>query len=72
MSQLHLTATVAAGIILGVFGIANYLLEGRPFHAPIPTAYWGDEQSNEGGENFITLEDVAPKSGTQPVAHTTP
>ena len=44
MSHLHLTATFVAGLILGVFGLANYLLDGRPFHTPINTGYWADDQ----------------------------
>ena len=39
MSNLHLTATAAVGLILGIFGFANYLLDGRPFNAPIAPGY---------------------------------
>jgi|GEM_PF-5533303 len=69
MSQLHLTATVAAGLILGVFGLASYLLDGRPFHAPMPAAYW---DGDTGGPKYLTLEDIAAPSGVQPVFHTAP
>ncbi|MDB3954121.1 hypothetical protein N9452_09610 [Alphaproteobacteria bacterium] len=44
MSHLHLTATFVAGLILGVFGLANYLLDGRPFHTPIAIGCWADDR----------------------------
>ena len=72
MSQLHLTATVAAGLILGVFGLASYFLDGRPFHAPMPAAYWDGDTGDTGGQKYLTLEDIAAPSGVQPVFHTAP
>jgi hypothetical protein len=68
MSQLYLTATVTVLFVLAVFGLANYAMDGRPFHAPMPTPLWAEEADSS---NFITLEDrVAPK-GVHPAAHRT-
>lgn len=78
MRNLHLTATAAAGLILGVFGFANYLLDGRPFHAPIATDYWaGDQESMSNPDNtsspkYLTLEDMAARNRIQPVGHPGP
>ena len=78
MSKLHLTATAAAGLILGVFGFANYLLDGRPFHTPIATGYWaGDQESMSNPDNtsspkYLTLEDMAARNRIQPVGHPGP
>lgn len=66
MSQLHITATVAALLMVGLFGLTNYLLDGRPFHAPMPNAYWGEEAD---GGKFVTLDDLGGQSGLRPVAH---
>lgn len=66
MSQLHITATVAALLMVVIFGLTNYLLDGRPFHAPMPSAYWGEEAD---GTSFVTLDDVTGKSSVSPVAH---
>lgn len=67
MSQLHITATIAALLMVVVFGLTNYLLDGRPFHAPIPSAYWADETN---GGKFVTLDDVKGGAELRPVAHT--
>ena len=68
MSQLYLTATVASLLVLGIFGLTNYLMDGRPFHTPMPTPLWAEDADPS---NFITLEGrVAPK-GVQPAAHRT-
>ena len=78
MRNLHLTATAAAGLILWVFGFANYLLDGRPFHAPIATDYWaGDQESMSNPDNtsspkYLTLEDMAARNRIQPVGHPGP
>lgn len=68
MSQLYLTAAVAALFVLGVFGLANYLMDGRPFHTPIPTALWAEEADPS---NFITFEDRLAPKGVHPASHRT-
>ena len=66
MSQLHLTATVAALLIVGVFGLTSYLLDGRPFHAPMPSAYWGEDADKA---EFVKLDGSPTRRNLQPVAH---
>ena len=78
MSHLHLTASFAAGLILGVFGLANYLLDGRPFHTPINTGYWADDQErkensyNTGTPKYQAIEGMAARNKVQRAARLVP
>ena len=78
MSDLHLTATFAAGLILGVFGLANYFLDGRPFHTPIAIGYWVDDRDkmensySAGTPKCRPIEGISVRNKGQRAAHLEP
>ena len=78
MSHLHFTATFAAALILGVFGFANYLLDGRPFHTPVAIGYWADDwdkkenSCNAGTPKCRAIEGMSFRNKGQRAAHLEP
>jgi hypothetical protein len=66
MNQLHIAATAAALVIVALFGITNYLLDGKPFHAPTTDPVWLTEPQRAEAANPA---DIAEMLGIQPVSH---